>query len=110
MLEHMPDVVRFQYCPMDGDYRLYGIGTKDMFMPSWVVKAQGKMGGGGGGGGTLKNMEGSEKEEECYRGLQNVCNSEAELWWRTMGSSIYSSFQVGCPKIAPTIRACAPFW
>lgn len=42
MLEHMPDVVRFQYSPMDGDYRLYGIGTKDMFMPSWVVKAQGR--------------------------------------------------------------------
>ena len=22
----------------------------------------------------------------------------------------YSSFQVGCPKIATRIRACAPFW
>ena len=42
MLEGMPDVVRFQYSPKDGDYRLYGKGTKDMYMPSWVVKAQGK--------------------------------------------------------------------
>ena len=44
MLEHMPDAVRFQYSPMDGEYRLYGIGTKDMYMPSWVVKAQGLLG------------------------------------------------------------------
>ncbi len=41
MLEHMPEVVRFQYNPSYGEYRLFGIGTKDMFMPSWVVKAQG---------------------------------------------------------------------
>ena len=40
MLRQMPDVVTFQYSP-DGDYKLYGKGTSDMFMPSWVVKAQG---------------------------------------------------------------------
>ena len=42
MLQSMPDVVRFQYSEKDGDYRLFGIGSDDMFMPSWVVKAQGK--------------------------------------------------------------------
>lgn len=40
LLERMSDVVRFQYSPKDGEYRLYGIGTSDMFMPSWVVRAQ----------------------------------------------------------------------
>lgn len=42
MLQCMEDVVRFQYSPKDGEYRLYGIGTSAMFMPSWVVKAQGE--------------------------------------------------------------------
>ena len=42
LLQSMEDVVRFQYSSRDGDYRLYGMGTSDMFMPSWVVKAQGE--------------------------------------------------------------------
>ena len=41
LLAAMPDTVRFEYSEKDADYRLYGIGTKEMFMPSWVVKAQG---------------------------------------------------------------------
>ena len=42
MLKCMSDTCRFEYSPKDSEYRLYGIGTREMFMPSWVVEAQSK--------------------------------------------------------------------
>ena len=44
MLQAMPEAVRLQPPSLsEPEWRLYGIGSSDMFMPSWVVKAQGSM-------------------------------------------------------------------
>ena len=41
MLHAMPKAVRFHFSNTEAECRLYGIGSSEMFMPSWVVKAQG---------------------------------------------------------------------
>jgi len=43
MLRAMPEAVRFDPAPYVPECRLYGIGSRDMFMPSWVIKAQGTL-------------------------------------------------------------------
>ncbi len=43
LLQAIPEAVRFDSHPSEPECKLYGIGSRDMFMPSWVIKAQGEL-------------------------------------------------------------------
>ena len=50
---------------------------------------------------------------QCAPGHTSVVTPRAHVRARgyVIGHGVYTgSFQVGCPKIATRIRACAPFW